>query len=496
MKKTNILSIIQAHNNLNPELFNDYLNYFNTSMKGGELNDLEIFVNSLLKKTENVDEFDNYYLGYKIPQISKEFDLLRFGENYTINIELKSTSTKEKIKKQLTRNKYYLDFLGENILCFTFISAEKKLFRLDNNNDIIEEKPEELLKVLKLQKVKSIENVDSLFNPSNYLVSPFNSTEKFVLNKFFLTNHQEEIKLKSLKDINDVSKSSFISIIGKAGTGKTLLTYDIVKECMSKKMNVLIIHCGLLNEGHYKLRDEYGWDIIPAKNTYHKDISNYSLVIMDEVQRVYPNQLKHIIKEVTTHKKSCIFSYDKQQCLRSTEVNNNIELQIESIVNPLKFQLTEKIRTNKEIASFIKCILDNGRQIDKLGKPNVELNYFKTYNEAIEHIKYLQDKGWKTINYTPSSRHNLPYDNLRIGEQDNAHSVIGQEFDKVIAVVDSFFYYNNENKLSTKNYKNRPYYHPTKMLLQIMTRTRRKLNFIVVDNEEILERCIAILNPK
>ncbi|MGJ0351659.1 hypothetical protein NG773_11090, partial [Aliarcobacter cryaerophilus] len=34
--------------------------------------------------------FDNYYINYKIPQLGKEFDLLRIGTEIVINIELKS----------------------------------------------------------------------------------------------------------------------------------------------------------------------------------------------------------------------------------------------------------------------------------------------------------------------------------------------------------------------------------------------------------------------
>lgn len=494
MKETNIISIVQAYKNLPEPLFLEYLNYFDISIKNHELEDLGVFSNLLQEKLLGINEFNNFYLGYKIPQISKEFDLLRFGINYTVNIELKKTNTEEKIKKQLIRNKYYLSFLDVNILCFTFVADVRKIFRLDNNEDLIEESFEELVKIIQNQKLKNVENIDSLFNPSNYLVSPFNSTEEFTSGKYFLTNHQEEIKKETLSKIK-TNDASFISIIGRAGTGKTLLTYDIAKECLDQKLNVLIIHCGLLNEGHYRLRDEFGWDIIPAKNTYHKEISDYHLVIIDETQRVYPNQLNHIIKEVEKYKKNCIFSYDKQQCLRKTEINNDIEEQITKKTKPIKFQLTEKIRTNKEIASFIKCILDKGKEIDKVNKPNVELNYFNTYSEATNYMDILQKEGWKMINFTPSKGQNLPYDNLYIINEDNAHSVIGQEFDKVIAVVDSYFHYNKENKLSTRNYRNRPYYHPTKMLLQIMTRTRRKLNFIVINNPEILERCLKILNP-
>ncbi|EUJ18396.1 hypothetical protein MAQA_09229 [Listeria aquatica FSL S10-1188] len=40
-----------------------------------------------------------FFLGYKIPQIGEEFDLLRLGKNYHLNIELKSEASEEKILK-------------------------------------------------------------------------------------------------------------------------------------------------------------------------------------------------------------------------------------------------------------------------------------------------------------------------------------------------------------------------------------------------------------
>jgi len=76
---------------------------------------------------------------------------------------------------------------------------------------------------------------------------------------------------------------------------------------------------------------------------------------------------------------------------------------------------------------------------------------------------------------------------------DNAHQVIGQEYDKVIAVIDQFFCYEGD-VLSIKGYTNTPYYHPIKMLFQIMTRTRRKLGVIIINNSEIMSRCLTILD--
>ncbi|MCZ4410102.1 DUF2075 domain-containing protein [Cryomorphaceae bacterium 1068] len=492
MKEVNIISISHAYRHIELNLLKEYLDFFDVTIKTDELQDFYKFSAFLNENAKFFYEYNNFFLGYKIPQISKEFDLLRFGENYIINVEIKRNSSTEKIKKQLIQNKYYLSFLGTKIICFTFLSDTNTLFRLDNNNDLLNESSQDLRNVLINQSFKSIENIDSVFNPSNYLVSPFNSTNEFVAGNYFLTNHQEEIKAECLEVINNPN-FSFISISGNAGTGKTLLTYDIAKEHMSSDKRTLVVHCGLLNNGQFKLRDEYDWELIPAKNINDKELSQYSLIVIDEVQRIYPNQLFSIIRQVKDHKLNCIFSYDKQQTLQRGEINNNIEEHIKLRAEPLYFHLTEKIRTNKEIASFIKCILDRTRQIDSVQKPNVKLNYFKNYKSAKNHIISLQRDDWKVINFTPSNKHDHPYMQFSIANEINAHNVIGQEFDKVIAVVDSYFCYDSDGKLSTKKYESRPYYHPTKMLFQIMTRTRRKLNFIVIDNPELLKRCLHIL---
>lgn len=55
---------------------------------------------------------NNFLFGYIIPQINKEFDLLRFGDNYNISIELKSKTTVEAQKQQLCKNYFYLNFLS------------------------------------------------------------------------------------------------------------------------------------------------------------------------------------------------------------------------------------------------------------------------------------------------------------------------------------------------------------------------------------------------
>lgn len=491
MKEANLLSITSAYNELTTDLFESYLAYHKIKMKVGERKDLEIFTDHL-KSTRGspVRIFDKYFIGYTIPQIAKEFDLLRIGKNTIVNIELKRSSTPDKIRTQLIRNKYYLSFLNKEMYNFTYISSEKKLYCIDNNQKLYESDIKHLISIISDQEVEDIKDINSHFNPSHYLVSPFNATNEFINGKYFLTNQQEEIKT-NIFEILDSPNYAILSVKGKAGTGKTLLTYDIAKEYNTKNKRSLIIHSGMLNHGHNTLRDEHNWEILPASSTYSINFSKYKLVVVDEAQRIYPEQLEHIISQIKKFSSKCIFSYDGRQTLKAAEILNNNAQTIENIVTSEPFELTSKIRTNKEIASFIRCLFSKKAAIEKHPYSNVELNYFNDYTEAKAFILHQKTNNWKVINFTPS-KFTTPYDVNNIdGESDNAHKVIGQEYDNVIAIIDNQFCYKSD-RLST-SYNDQSYYHPTKMLFQIVSRTRLKLNVVIIQNKEILERCLTIV---
>ena len=114
MKSVNLLSIIQAYKSLDEAQFSKMKYYYGIDTKKGirdyELNCIVTLINELLNDIDNIFVVDNYYIGFSIPQIGKEFDLLRFGKENIINIELKTDSTIEKIHQQQVRNYYYLIF--------------------------------------------------------------------------------------------------------------------------------------------------------------------------------------------------------------------------------------------------------------------------------------------------------------------------------------------------------------------------------------------------
>ncbi|TOM29572.1 hypothetical protein CGH80_23230 [Vibrio parahaemolyticus] len=345
-----------------------------------------------------------------------------------------------------------------------------------------------LTQLLTNQNLLALDNPDSLFNPSDYLVSPFNSTDKFINNQYFLTNQQEDIKDQVISKIGNGSRA-FISINGGPGTGKTLLTYDIITHAKNTH-NTLIVHCGQLNQGHMKLIQK-GWNIIPIKSLTSYNLSAVDLVVVDEAQRIYARQLEQLVTDANNHNISCIFSYDKQQTLSSRERLADIETKINGINGIVKFKLSEKIRTNKEIASFIKVLFNSRRTDVKFNNcGNIDFDYFTDLPTVKNYIQLISNDGWEVLKLTPSLYDTEHHESYANAESKTSHTVIGQEFDNVAVVIDEFFSYDTNGMLV---YRSRTYYDSVKMLFQNITRTRKRLKLVIIGNKQVLNRCLSIL---
>lgn len=504
MKEVNLASIVNAYNNFgNEELFNKYLNFFGVSLKDHEPEDLKSFaskINSIYPTCLRI--LERYFLGFKIPQISKEFDILRIGKESVINVELKNEfTTEERIKKQLEQNNYYLSFLGKDTFHFTYVTKEDNLYKLENNN-LVDASFKELADLLIKQEIEEIENIEKLFEPTNYLVSPFNSTDKFVNKEYFLTQQQEDIKNKIINSVVNKDEQLFFTIKGGAGTGKTLLVYDIARELADKGEKVLVIHCGNLNEGQEGLNEQKTLNIVSIKGIRPSrkeigiegfDFDKYSIIILDETQRVKLDQLEYIIKSILELKKKCVFSLDPKQYLKKEEKDNNVEQYLYENTKSVKFELTNNIRTNEELLVFINSIFYNRPDFKKMEYKKVCINYFSNYSLVNNYFSNFNDDEWKIINFTPSKKIYYEYEKYSVSGKVNSHKVLGQEFDNVAVVIDDTFFYNNQKKLSVKD-EDSYFYDKFGMLYQNITRARKKLNIVILNNKEVLERCLEVLN--
>ena len=497
MKDINLLRLLKVRESKPASYFANYLLKYgielasqgkNDGVKEEELDCLKAFANHFAKEQYRARLLDNFFIGYKIPQIGKEFDLLRINNDNIVSVELKSEASEEKISKQLKRNLFYLKSLNKEVVLFTYIQESDTLYKLTDGANLIRLEDFTSLFDELLKENDEEEDIDKLFNPCNYLISPFNSTKRFVEDEYFLTIHQEEIKGEILKLVEG-DGVCFISLKGAAGTGKTLLAYDIAKELRKSERKVLIVHCGLLNEGQKRLKEEYEWDICIGRQISAEILKDFDVVMVDEAQRLKMYQFERIRDNVAEMNKKCIFSYDENQWINSDEKDSEVLNIIRELPNLKSFRLTNSIRINKEVAFFIELLFDKSKAIKHIDYSNVDLYYFSKCDEVIGMANSLREKGWKVVNYTPGKFSKFTYQRYSIKDAKSAHAVIGQEFDNVVAIIDSNFRYGEDKKLLAGG----SCYSQRQMLYQILTRTRLRLSIIIFDNEIMMKRCLEIL---
>lgn len=477
-KPIDLNSLVESYKMLDSDTFEKYKKILTVNIKNSEIEDIEVLISNLKC------QLNYFYVGYIIPQINKEFDLLRIGKDFILNVEIKSIFNEDKAKKQLMQNKYYLTSLGVNLYLFTFDRSNNILYFLEE--DLVEVEFNKLKRLIKSQNLDHISNIDELFSPHKFLISPFNDTEKFIEGEYFLTLQQDQHKRDIIKALPRYSL-----IQGKPGTGKTLLLYDLVKEFIEKNIEVAIIHCGELNEGHLQLKFNYGWNIIPAKDYYKIEQIQPTIIFIDETQRFWRDQLEWVLDYVEDNEIQCILSIDPFQTLSLDEKNRENDKFIINKYTPQCFSLSNKIRTNKELHDFILGITDLGRLKNCKDYSNVSVHYFHQKSSAKNFVRSLKKEGWILIDYTSQKYNGEAIDRMRLGVGKNAHEVIGQEFDNVIVSLGKFFYYDKNNQLNARNMN---HYDTTRMFYQGITRARKKIMLLIIDNETLFKKIVSNIN--
>lgn len=335
-------------------------------------------------------------------------------------------------------------------------------------------------------------HLDILFAPINYLISPFNDTESFVDNQYFLTSHQEKIYKEILAKIKQKSHSIF-SISGQAGTGKTLLTYHIAKILMQQNYKVMIVHCASSNSGINKLK-KLGWNIYTIKEFNKIQQIQADIIIIDEVQRISMYRLKEILKE--GENKILIFSHDVNQKLNKTNQAKEVTQAIQEAAKEMNHKLSNKIRHNKEMAYFITKIFNLNSEKYKDLKPesfnNIFLYYANNLQDAKKYIDFLVGKNWQHIYLSTSLRSNEEkLKQVKFASNMSSHKAIGQEWDNIIVTITEDFYYTEEGKLK---YKAECYYNALETLFQALTRVRKQLMLVIINNPDIYKKCVEILH--
>lgn len=486
MKATNLVSLSDI---IKSSIQDDGLKYLGYSIKKTEKEIIPVLCQRLLDVGASVADLNGFYFGYNIPQIGKELDFLRIGD-CVVNIEIKTEADEAKVKHQLVQNKLYLSSLNKQVFLYSYVYNEDKLFILDEDDNLLETDFMHLLDTLKNQKDLYQGNIDNLFRAKDFLVSPFNSTDGFLENRYFLTPQQANIEEEICKLFNG-SFGNIVAINGEAGTGKSLLLYDIAKKYIEKGENPIIVHVGLLNPGHEKLMVEKRFSISPIKTFMDNigQLNNFDVILIDEAHRLKPWQIKKIFDYVLGNRINCVFAYDEKQILsRSRHEKGTVEFIKQQATH--KYTLGTKIRTNANLWPFINSMFDL-RKGRVTRTENISIVYFDSFDEACDYIESREDSAF--IRYTPSLFYPTKLNVLQglktcVG---TAHEVIGQEFDNVSVLIGNNFFYDEKDCLQSNNVEGN-LYDFLGMLYQAVTRAREKLEIVVCNNKEVYQRLLGV----
>ena len=465
MKSVSIYALTRKQNLSNLSRLECHLSERDRPLKvrAWEINSMRALVDQLEKYMPEVYRLRLFY-SFQILRLGKEFDLLQVKENQIVNIELKSGAVSEDaIRRQLIQNRYYLSILGRPVRSYTYISSQNRLVRLTNHDHIVEAEWEQLCAELQEKSADFSGDLEDLFQAEWYLISPLTQPERFLKKEYFLTAQQKDIERQILKSIR-IKRGGYYHFSGLPGTGKTLLLYDIAMKLSGRQM-VCIIHCGASGQEWKRLHERLRrivW-VSDSQITAEMRLDEYGTVLVDEAHLLDKETLENIVE--AAGKRPVIFTSDCEDQLSPEEVDQSVKLGIAKLPEIQTFRLTNRIRTNEEISSFVQNMMHipdykSGRRF-----PHVTVFYANDDQEAANLIQDAKKQG---------------YQHLLESE------VAEKAYDSVAIILDGNYFYDSKKYLRSKKRTVRNLFHQ-------LNSVKEKLMLIVKYNEPFYAMLLGLL---
>ena len=421
-------------------------------MREWELESMKALVRELEMHMQDVHALRFFY-SFQVPRLGKEFDLLQIKNDQIVNIELKSGKVSdEAVRKQLLQNRYYLSVQGKMIQSYTYISSQERLVRLNNHDHIVEADWDQLCLALQRQSKDYEGDIEDLFQAEMYLFSPVTEPERFLNKEYFLTSQQKDIERRILDKIRKV-RYGYFWFSGLPGTGKTLLLYDIAMK-LSVHQKVGMIHCGETGKEWKILHDRLLRIAFLSDSQLEEcpDLKEYSAILVDEAHLLTEEKL-HVILELS-EKHPVIFSSDDEDMISDEEMDRTMIREIEHLPDIQSFHLTNRIRTNAELSSFIQNMI------------------------------HLPEK--RTVRYYPHIQ--VVYAN----DEEEAEILLKGYQDQLVFIIDERYYYDEKGYLREQRQKQQK---PTavRMLFHRLNEAREEFAIIVKRNEAVYEVLLELL---
>ena len=430
-------------------------------------------------------DWENFYYSYRIPHLGKEFDLLRVSDAILLNLELKSQiNSLSDVEEQLQKNRYFLSCLPQRLCLFTYDMGERRFYRLTDAGKIVTATAEEVRHVMRhFRHRNGTVSLDDAFQASHFLVSPFEEPERFLRREYFLTEQQREIcrEICERLDNRNADGPFLAEIRGGAGTGKSLLVYDLARS-VSERMPVTVVDCWGVGKSHAVLRERLSGVRILSAGEAEACFGEQGLWIFDEAHRMKAEFLERVFREADRLQIPCLFSLDPNQVSNEEEQRAAIGDRIDRRRGVVRYRLTDTIRTNREVACFVDGMFDGRKGNRALQYPHIRIYYAESPEQVCKMLEVLSRKGivWIDFSETGTFTRAGAAPGLRV------ESVVGREFEGVVVCLEGeFFYEKGRLRCSRPILANRLY--------QAVTRAKTSLAVIVLGQQAVLERLLRLV---
>lgn len=507
MKFQNTVNLLELENVLSQDdnLIGSYLKIHDRSYKFIDdkpqmgIDEIKTYYNFVhrLNETLDVRQLNDFALGFKMNnQFDTEFDLLKAYDDTIVDVEIKSELPKKKaIEEQATEHYELLNIKFKNVYVVMYVDSSDNLFVFNPVNSTLEEKEFNQIKDLFPFEGNNLQKLENLKN-SDFLVSPYNDSDKFINGLYRLNTEQTNIKDNILKN-----KSNKYVISGGPGCGKTLLLLDILKHYSNNNKKILMIMGSDINDDQIIISKKLNFSVEVfykiSLSEFEESMENADILFFDESQRIDED----IIESAINSDKMAIFSVDGEQVVHPSEVQRDNESFLKQKVDKsCFFKLKKSVRRNSELFSFEDRLLHSTSRRGLYDYYNIGVRYF---SEKCGAIKYIRHKcvyeGFKCIEsdeYITRTLGNKTFTKI-YGDSLSTKSVFGQEFDKLIVILTEKDFYNIDGELCIRSTRDGWYpYIQNKMFYEAITRASDYLDIIVIANKNLYISIQEILTKK
>lgn len=206
-------------------------------------------------------------------------------------------------------------------------------------------------------------------------------------------------------------------------------------------------------------------------------LESYSAILVDEAHLLSMEQLK--ILEERKKQIPVIFSSDTEDMISPEELDREIPQRLAGLPDVQSFHLTNRIRTNAELSSFIQNMMDLSRRKGKNGYPNIEVVYANDDTEAAYLLQGYMRQGY------------LMNSDVR-------------DVNRLAVVIDERYYYDEDSYLRTRKICEDAYEttcttmcrdrkSDVRILFHQLNQAKEKLAIVIKDNPEVYDTILNLL---